>query len=112
MLKVLKQVSCLVKDLSSPPDRDSVRKNPEALLSLRLEHARKTPCIAPRFFPHLLALRIVIVSRPMLLPQVVEDLAPEALQHIGVAQHRNGDLPDLRHDASRELASKGLAYQL
>ena len=59
-----------------------------------------------------MALRIVIVSRSMLLPQVAQDLALEALQHSALAQPSNGDLPDLRHDASRELESKGSAYQL
>ena len=112
MLKALKQVSCIQKDLSSPPDRDSVREDPEALLSLCLQHPRKALCISPRLFPHLVALRIVIVSRSLLLPQVAQDLALEALQHSVLARHGNGDLPDLRHDTSRELESKGSAYQL
>ena len=59
-----------------------------------------------------MALSIVIVSRLMHLPQVAQDLALEALDHSLLAQHRNGDLPDFWHDASRELASKGSAYQL
>ena len=59
-----------------------------------------------------MALRIVIVSRSMLLPQVAQDLALEALQHSVLARHGKGDLPELRHDASRELESKGSAYQL
>ena len=112
IVKASDQVSGIQKALSSPHDWDSVRKDPEALLSLCLQHPRKALCISPRLFPHLVALRIVIVSRSLLLPQVAQDLALEALQHSVLARPSNGDLPDLRHDASRELESKGSAYQL